>query len=602
VHLFGPHEPYEAHPGHDFGDRDIDRYDSEIADADQTVGALTELFRSLRPQGAVIVTADHGEEFGDHGGRYHGTTVYEEQVRVPLVLIVPGLRTARARITEAVQSIDLLPTVLSALDIPRPPRLRGRDLSHLVVDGRSDGNGFALAETDEQLLLATGALRLICARQIGSCALYDLSDDPLERSDISPRRADEFRRMRRRLQQLGAEHGRYEQQGLRAEGKGWPSPILRGLSGDADAATDIAGLLDDADPVIRREAAELLFELRRPATAEALELAVARDDDVEVRRWAALALTRLGRGATLTLELAKSGEQRWRRLAALALAETGDGRGAAELVGWWSETAGTDYGRSRQLLDALAKIREKTAVLPLVHRLGDVRLRPHIARTLAMIGDPAAVGPLVLALSTERYQAARAAIAEALVKLGAGPELAPPLVRFLGVPDALPEGLHYAEIANILQYVGGPTASDLQRLRRQSDLGVSLALQIPKTGNGRGVRALVRARAAKQPGAIHLSIQNERLMYNPKKDRLSTRKIPVIDPEHSVRIPVEQGPEFRQLHTNLPPEAKPGKTTYFVIYADPQVEVDSLAVVPLSDELPPPAPEETTAAGADQSQ
>ena len=83
----------------------------------------------------------------------------------------------------------------------------------------------------------------------------------------------------KRLRQLNASHGRYEVRGLRAEGKDWPAPILRGVAGDGDAARDIAGLLDDADPAIRRKAAELLFELRRPETAPALRLALGRDED-----------------------------------------------------------------------------------------------------------------------------------------------------------------------------------------------------------------------------------------------------------------------------------------------------------------------------------
>ena len=85
--------------------------------------------------------------------------------------------------------------------------------------------------------------------------------------------------MRARLRALGASHGEFEARGLRAEGKGWPPPILRGISGDADAAPELAELLDDADVAIRRKAAELLFELRRPETAPALRLALTRDEE-----------------------------------------------------------------------------------------------------------------------------------------------------------------------------------------------------------------------------------------------------------------------------------------------------------------------------------
>src|SRR5690606_13598694 len=132
LHLFGPHEPYVVHEGFVFGDSDVDRYDSEIRATDETIGRVVAEFRAHRPKGIVILTADHGEEFGDHGGRYHGTSVYEEQVRVPLLISAPGLKPKV--LTQPVQTIDLLPTVLAALEIPTRPRIRGRDLSPLLVD------------------------------------------------------------------------------------------------------------------------------------------------------------------------------------------------------------------------------------------------------------------------------------------------------------------------------------------------------------------------------------------------------------------------------------------------------------------------------------
>ena len=98
VHFFEPHEPYVPHPGHVFtGGRsaDEDAYDGEVAAADDGIGRIVRLVRARRPGAIVVVTADHGEEFGEHGGRYHGTTVYEEQVRVPLVVVGPGVRAGR---------------------------------------------------------------------------------------------------------------------------------------------------------------------------------------------------------------------------------------------------------------------------------------------------------------------------------------------------------------------------------------------------------------------------------------------------------------------------------------------------------------------------
>src|SRR5262249_38064536 len=142
----------------------------------------------------------HGEEFGDHGGRYHGTTVYEEQVRVPLVVAGQGVAPG-TKVQTVVQTIDLLPTALSALGIPRPARLRGRDLGPRLAGpgaapqerretpaSKEDGGGFAFAETDDYSLAATGSERLVCERRAAACALYDASADPGEKHDLASQR------------------------------------------------------------------------------------------------------------------------------------------------------------------------------------------------------------------------------------------------------------------------------------------------------------------------------------------------------------------------------------------------------------------------------
>jgi len=89
VHLFEPHEPYERHAEHDRGEEPEQRYDSEVLASDAAVADLIRVFRAKRPNATVIVSADHGEEFGDHGGYHHGTTLFEEQVRVPLLWSSP---------------------------------------------------------------------------------------------------------------------------------------------------------------------------------------------------------------------------------------------------------------------------------------------------------------------------------------------------------------------------------------------------------------------------------------------------------------------------------------------------------------------------------
>ncbi|MCC6558555.1 MAG: sulfatase-like hydrolase/transferase, partial [Polyangiaceae bacterium] len=672
VHLFEPHEPYEAHAEHPFGDRDVDRYDAEIAAADAGLGAIVDEVRRARPEAIVIASADHGEEFGEHGGRYHGTTVYEEQVRVPLVVSAPGLLAPR-RVRAAVGLVDLLPTVLAGLDIPRPARVRGADLGPLLAGSEQDGGSAergssaqspraltggsgaergssaqspraltggsgaergssaqspralteqraAFAETDGQTLLAKGALRLVCARKIGACALYDVAADPRQTADIAAVRPAELAAMRSELRALEASHGRYELRGLRREGKGWPEALRRGIAGDGDAVVEVAALLDDADVTIRRKAGEVLFDLRRAEAAPALRLSLTRDEDDEVRRWSALALTRLGEGAPLARDLAVDPDRRWRRLAALALAEAGDRRGEDVLAAWLREVvrggqagereavgaapaaagaapAGSppaSFERAREIVEALGKIRAKSALGALIAALDDVRLRPHAAAALAAIGEDAARPALAEQLAGERYQTARVAIAEALVKLGAGPELRAPLVRLLGTPDPLPGGLSIALRADILELVGGPRDRDLDRLRRFAKSGVGVGFSVPKAGNGEGLRVICRARSADgQPGEVRFG-PAARSAKPPKRDRSSLvpADAPELDPERAVALPIPPGSEPTEAFATLPATVgvRPGGHGDFVVYATQNVEVLACAVVPLSDEIPPPPP------------
>ncbi|HVW26559.1 MAG TPA: sulfatase-like hydrolase/transferase [Polyangiaceae bacterium] len=603
VHLFGPHEPYEAHPEHPFGDRDVDRYDSEIAAADDTVGELVEHFRKARPASLVIVTADHGEEFGEHGGRYHGTTVYEEQVRVPLIVSAPGLLPAR-RVATVVQTIDVLPTVLAGLSIPASPRIRGRSLGGLLAGGKDGGPGFAFVETEEQALLAEGTDRLVCERKLGACRLFDISKDPDEHEDIAPSSRERFDKLRAELSAFGASHGRFEREGLRAEtGRGWPAPILRGIAGDGDAAADLATLLDDSDREIRRKAAELLFQLRRPESVEALTLSLGRDEDAIVRRFSALALTRMGRTAPLAFELLSDPDPTWRRRAALALGDAGDAHAGPVLVDWWQHGGKDDHDQALSILDAFARVRSKDAVWPLVHSLDDVRLRPRIAEVLATIGDSSARGPLVAALGRERFQTARVAIADALVALGAKDELARPLVRFLGVPDPLPGGLGYAERAGVLEQIGGPDKKTRPLLATQSDVGVRVSVLVPKgVADSEGVRVLVRGRADDGGGQVRVGRSQEPILFDSKGNPTKQREAPRIHDRDYVALTIPKTATPVEVYATLPPAlgARPGRPFQFVLFAERSVHVESVAVVPLAPELPPPAPEPWTPSDGDE--
>jgi arylsulfatase A-like enzyme len=123
VHYFDPHFQYLPHDQFPFGNSDLDRYDSEIAFTDYSIDNL--LKGVDRGNTVVVFTADHGEEFGEHEGKYH-YTLHGEVMRVPMIIKAPGL-TPRVE-SEPVEQIDLLPTILALLGVEAPANLPGRDL------------------------------------------------------------------------------------------------------------------------------------------------------------------------------------------------------------------------------------------------------------------------------------------------------------------------------------------------------------------------------------------------------------------------------------------------------------------------------------------
>jgi len=104
-------------------------YDGGIAYLDQQLGILFDALRSagLYERTLIIVTSDHGEAFGEKSLLGHGTSVYQDQVRVPLLIKYPGQRKPIEMSTLA-SGVDLYPTVMEAVGVPRESYLAGRPL------------------------------------------------------------------------------------------------------------------------------------------------------------------------------------------------------------------------------------------------------------------------------------------------------------------------------------------------------------------------------------------------------------------------------------------------------------------------------------------
>lgn len=167
-----------------------DCYRGEVAAWDEAFGAL---LGGLRAQGlddrtVLVVTADHGEEFQEHGRLTHGSHLYEETVRVPLILQGPGIPIGRR--DDQAQGIDLYPTLTRLLGTQAPTGLSGRDLLAPPAFERpavlETSNGIA-ADGRPLDLIAVRTLRwkLVETPGLPRRELYDLTVDPGERRDLA---------------------------------------------------------------------------------------------------------------------------------------------------------------------------------------------------------------------------------------------------------------------------------------------------------------------------------------------------------------------------------------------------------------------------------
>ena len=216
LHYMEPHDPYFAHPDDgraiarattpdpDPAQRDemLRRYRAEIEYLDARLAELFDAFeaRGLWDELLVVLTSDHGEEFLDHGGFWHGLTLYDEQIAVPLIVRWPGgARAAPARWEAQVRSIDVAPTLLAYLGAPIPPAMQGDDLladtlreRPVFAEEDHEGNALAALRVRDWKLIRANPQN---PRGLAELELYRLSEDPGERHDRATQDAADLRRL-----------------------------------------------------------------------------------------------------------------------------------------------------------------------------------------------------------------------------------------------------------------------------------------------------------------------------------------------------------------------------------------------------------------------
>ena len=410
VHYFDAHEPYVRHADFDLGPSAMQRYDSEIAFLDRQIGRLIAALEKLDRPTVVALTADHGEEFKEHGGWYHGSSLYEEQVRVPLVVVAPGI--APRVVASPVELVDVAPMLLALLGEAPAPSQRGDDLSPSLVGG-GEPTRPVFSEMGTKRMVRRGQWKLISDFRRDTFELYDLAADPVERInvfDLHPA--------------VGAEltedlHGWME--GLRTpdERAREPAALAMARLGDKRSVGALAELIGDKRQPgsVRAEAARLAGTLEGYGAGSALRssLAAAGSPCEAVCAESALALGELTDQHAIATLIRLLDDPRYRRRAAVMLGRLRDPR---SIDGLLETIADPDVELRRKAIHYLGFVGDGQAIAPLEARMDDLRARDLVAVALARIGartNDRTVLPMLLdRLDRERFEDDRAYLVCAL--------------------------------------------------------------------------------------------------------------------------------------------------------------------------------------------
>ncbi len=219
IHYMETHDPYFAHPYDGTAVARVENpnppiekakeyrklYQQEVSHWDTLLGKLIKWLKTqgIYDKALIVITADHGEEFADHGHFWHGTSIYRELVRVPLVVHFPEGKHSGIKVTTPVSLIDLAPTILKQAGVKNTENLPGINLESAMT--LADRPVFASVDHQGSKLHAVrlGNWKLVIAnkdnhRGLAPLELFDLSNDPGEKKNLSTTNQD----MVGRLQEL----------------------------------------------------------------------------------------------------------------------------------------------------------------------------------------------------------------------------------------------------------------------------------------------------------------------------------------------------------------------------------------------------------------
>jgi choline-sulfatase len=193
AHFLDPHDLYQRHEGIDWGKSPRDRYDGEVTFTDRYVGKLLDFIaqQSWANRTILIVTSDHGEEFGEHNMSRHGFEIWETLTHVPLMVIAPGNPPRHIDVLRS--TLDLAPTILEIFGVaagPSPdPPYEGHSLVGEIYGGPAEARDIWVdlpmtSDNGKRRALLHDSEKLLCFDGDTFCKLFDLASDPLEHTPL----------------------------------------------------------------------------------------------------------------------------------------------------------------------------------------------------------------------------------------------------------------------------------------------------------------------------------------------------------------------------------------------------------------------------------
>lgn len=209
THYIEPHNWARDYKSKDGATSKLDRYKQSLAATDAHLKELIEAVQeTLGEETIIVITSDHGEGLGEHGTLHHSSSLFDTEVRVPLLMASPGISSGR--ISQVVGLVDLAPTLMdmAGFEPPGMPQMDGLSFAPEVRGERKDKLGLGEAYSvmiadrsalEEQAAVMSGRYKLV-ERPGSQYRLYDTSQDPKERKDIKAEAPQLLRSMKARLQ------------------------------------------------------------------------------------------------------------------------------------------------------------------------------------------------------------------------------------------------------------------------------------------------------------------------------------------------------------------------------------------------------------------